>query len=140
MKNKHNTMNSSSTAKTYMRFQNHLLNAEDRENSICALVEVIAKKSGDEPWIVTIDKKKQNSNKRLRRISIDKFYEIVTVDRDAFAKICMQLPKTIEKIVNENEYLKIGEDTVYKELIDINKDITIALYTLAFKDYEGFDL
>lgn len=42
MKNKHNTMNSSSSQKTYMRMQNTLLN---NPKAICMLVEVIAKKS-----------------------------------------------------------------------------------------------
>ena len=42
MKNKHNTMNSSSSAKTYIRMQNKIL--EDSENT-CCLVEIIAKRS-----------------------------------------------------------------------------------------------
>lgn len=44
MKNKHNTMNSSSSAKTYMRMQNKVL--QDNENK-CLLVEVIAKHHQD---------------------------------------------------------------------------------------------
>lgn len=139
MKNKHNTMNSSSSAKTYMRFQNHLLNSEDKDNSICALVEIIAKKSSNEPWVVSVDGLKQDENANLRRISIDKFYEIVTGDRLAFRKICEQLPITIEKILLLEKQLKVEEDTVYKELLEIDNDILIALYKLAFKTYEGFD-
>lgn len=42
MKNKHNTMNSSSGAKTYMRFQNTIIK---NRNAKCYLVEIIAKKS-----------------------------------------------------------------------------------------------
>ena len=68
MKNKHNTMNSSSSAKTYMRMQNQLLSSE---KSICALVEVISTKSQNIPWVVTIDNIKQLPNERLRKISID---------------------------------------------------------------------
>ena len=41
MKNKHNTMNSSSSAKTYMRMLNTLVQDVD---STCLLVEIIAKK------------------------------------------------------------------------------------------------
>ena len=40
MKNKHNTMNSSSSQKTYMRMQNTLLNDK---GAVCMLVEVIAR-------------------------------------------------------------------------------------------------
>lgn len=139
MKNKHNTMNSSSSAKTYMKFQNHLLNSDDREVSVCALVEVLAKESQDEEWIITLDKIKQKANKRLRRISIDKFYEIVTGDKEAFKKICVQLPITIEKILKSQETLKVQNDTVIEELLQMDNNILMALYKLAFETYEGFD-
>lgn len=140
MKNKHNTMNSSSSVKTYMKMQNHLLNADDKDKSICALVEVISKRSQNIPWVITLDKKKQLPNERLRRISIDKFYEIVTGDNEAFKKICFQLPKTIEKIIEKNKALQVEKDTVFEELEIIDKDILVSLYKLAFSTYEGFDL
>lgn len=138
MKNKHNTMNSSSSGKTFMKMQNHLLNADDRNRSICALLEVIAKKSQNIPWVITLDKVKQSSNERLRRISIDKFYEIVTGDKNAFRLICEQLPITIEKIISNNKSLKVQKDTVFEELEKIDKDTLLALYKLAFSTYEGF--
>ncbi len=52
MKNKHNTMNSSSSQKTYMRMQNTLL-----QDSIatCYLVEVIAKHSQNIIWHCSLD-------------------------------------------------------------------------------------
>ncbi len=139
MKNKHNTMNSSASAKTYMKFQNHLLNSKDKNQSICALVEVIAKNSQDKEWIVTVDKVKQKANKQLRRISVDKFYEIVTGDKNAFKKLCEQLPISIEKIINEQKSFKVEKDSVLDELLEIDKDILLALYKLAFKKYEGFN-
>lgn len=80
MKNKHNTMNSSASQKTYMKMQNQLL--QDK-NCICALVEVIAKHSQNIEWQISIDYNSVN-NKRIRRISIDKFYEIITGDKNAF--------------------------------------------------------
>ncbi len=139
MKNKHNTMNSSSSSKIFMRMQNHLLNSKDRENSICALVEVIAKQSQNIPWVITLDSVKQHSNERLRRISMDKFYEIVTGEKYAFRDICIQLPKTIEKIIVANNSLQVKEDTVVEELEKLGSDKLIALYKLAFKTYEGFN-
>ncbi|MGN8540391.1 Eco47II family restriction endonuclease, partial [Helicobacter pylori] len=66
MKNKHNTMNSSASSKTYMRMQNALLN---EPNCICVLVEVIAKTSSNKEWVITLDGEKQRENPRLRRIS-----------------------------------------------------------------------
>ena len=121
-----------------MRMQNHLLNSEDRENSICALVEVIAKQSQNIPWVITLDGVKQQSNERLRRISIDKFYEIVTGEQYAFRDICIQLPKTIEKIIKTNESLQVMQDTVFEELKKLGSDRLITLYKIAFETYEGF--
>lgn len=138
MKNKHNTMNSSASGKTFMKMQNHLLNAEDKDRSICALVEVIAKKSQNKPWVITLDKIKQTPNEQLRRISIDKFYEIVTGNPNAFKMICEQLPVTIEKVIADNKALQVEKDTVFEELETINKDTLLALYKLTFSTYEGF--
>lgn len=138
MKNKHNTMNNSAALTTYMKMQNHLLNADDNNKSICALVEVIAKTSHDVPWSITVNKEKQLKNERLRRISIDKFYEIVTGDRTAFKQVCNQLPITINKLIHDNKTLVVQEDSVYEELRQIDEDILIALYQLAFSNYCGF--
>ena len=52
MKNKHNTMNSSSSQKTYMRMQNTLLNDK---NATCMLVEVIASNSQNMTWTSSLD-------------------------------------------------------------------------------------
>lgn len=139
IKNKHNTMNSSSSGRTFMRMQNHLLNSEDKDMSICALVEVIAKRSQNIPWVITIDGLKQNRNERLRRISIDKFYEIVTGDKNSFRYLCEQLPITIEKILMDNQSLQVEKDTVFEGLEKIDTNILLALYKLAFSTYEGFD-
>ncbi len=138
MKNKHNTMNSSSAAKTYMKFQSHLLNSIDRENSVCALVEVLVPQSRDIPWIISIDKKRQISNSKLRRISIDRFYSIVTGDSDAFKKLCYQLPITINELLAKNILPLVEEDTVISSLKEIDQDYLNALYKLVFSSYEGF--
>lgn len=140
LKNKHNTMNSSSSAKTFMRAQGHLLNSFDKDTSVCALVEVIAKESGDKPWVVTLDGIKQKENQRIRRISIDKFYEIVTGDRMAFRDLCFQLPRTIEKVIAQDKEFQVKRDTVLDELHALDNDILSALYRLAFSTYEGFDI
>lgn len=70
---------------------------------------------------------------------MDKFYEIVTGDKEAFYKICMELPKLIDEIIKENKELQVGLDTVVDELREKNSDLLKALYLLAFKEYAGFD-
>lgn len=135
MKNKHNTMNSSSSQKTYMRMLNQILK---EENCKCYLVEIIAKHSQNITWRVSLDNE-QVSNERIKRVSIDKFYEEITGDKDAFFKICKVLPEVIDKIIEENKNFAVADDTVILELLNIDEDILKSLYLLAFKEYEGFN-
>ena len=134
MKNKHNTMNSSSSAKTYMRFQNTII--QNREAK-CFLVEIIAKSSQNTPWVVTLDGKKQPSNESIRRVSIDKFYEIVTKDKFAFQKLCSVLPIVIKDAV-ETIKTRNKKNTVFEELNNLSSDLLTSIYLLSFEKYEGF--
>ena len=136
MKNKHNTMNSAASAKTYMKMQGQLLSDDD---CACFLVEVIAKKSQNIAWQVSLDGHKQK-HRRIRRVSIDEFYKIVTGEDDAFYKLCMILPRMIEDVISEFENLKIPSDTVFEELKNnsAEKSFEIALYMLGFDSYLGF--
>lgn len=134
LKNKHNTMNSSSSAKTYMKMQNSII--ED-PTAKCMLVEAIATKSQDIPWVITIDGKKQKNNENIRRVSIDKFYDKVTKVENSFSKLCSVLPIVIEDVVSNDE-ARSKQNTVYSELTTISKDIETSIYLLAFKHYESF--
>ena len=136
MKNKHNTMNSAASAKTYMKMQGQLLSDDD---CACFLVEVIAKKSQNITWQVSLDGHKQK-HRRIRRVSIDEFYKIVTGEDDAFYQLCMILPKMIEEVISDFENLKIPNDTVFEELKNNSsaKSFELALYMLGFKNYLGF--
>lgn len=141
MKNKHNTMNSASSSKTYIKMQNQLLNDDD---CACFLVEAIAQKSQNIKWETTVDQNKV-PHKRIRRVSIDNFYALVTGEDDAFYQICMVLPETIENVVNNNSNIEIPNDTVLTELKNISLKLTgridtlaIAIYMLGFNTYNGF--
>ncbi|GAA8352455.1 Eco47II family restriction endonuclease [Helicobacter pylori] len=134
MKNKHNTMNSAASSKTYMRMQSTLLS---EPNCICALVEVIAKVSSDKEWVITLDGEKQSFNPRLRRISIDKFYHLVTDDNLAFKKLCLQLPITLKALLHSEDITP--KDSVLEELQALHPNMLFALYKLAFGSYDGFE-
>lgn len=138
MKNKHNTMNSASAAKTYMKMQNQVMRDDD---SVCFLVEAIAKRSQNITWQVTLDGEKIK-HKAIRRVSMDKFYEIVTGKPNAFYDMCMYLPEVIEEIIKENGESIIPKDTVYSELQEVagknNERFALALYMLGFPTYNGF--
>ncbi len=133
LKNKHNTMNSASSQKTYMKMQEKLLQ-DDR--AVCMLVEVIAKKSQNVKWTTTVDGK-VFSHDRIRRISIDKFYEIVFGDSEAFFKLCRALPDILDDAIAELQRGSINNN-VYEELNQLSPDMSKSLYLLAFKTYDGF--
>ena len=133
MKNKHNTMNSSAAQKTYLKMTIQLL----EEDCDCYLVEIIAKKSQNIIWSISLDYQK-TTNEHIRRVSIDKFYEEVTGNKNAFYLICKNLPNIIDEIISENKELSVEEDTVISELKQNNPDILKSLYMLAFSTYEGF--
>ena len=133
MKNKHNTMNSKSSSATYMMMQNKLL--ED-DKATCMLVEVIAKNSQNIKWSVSLNCNPM-SNDRIRRVSIDKFYQIVTGEKDAFKQLVEALPTVMDDVLEEIQQNGI-ENTVFEELKGIDKNILKSLYLLSFKKYEGF--
>lgn len=135
LKNKHNTMNSSSASKTYMR----MLDKIAKEPTFkCFLVEVIAIKNQDIPWTMSLDGEPM-SNDRIRRVSLDNFYEIVTGIPNAFKLLCDVLPDVIDDILTDfpNEYNK-EDDTVIKELKNLNSDILEQLFKDTFSGYKGF--
>ena len=138
MKNKHNTMNSSASAKTYIRMQSQLLADDD---CACFLVEVIAKQSQNIAWTVSVDGQ-QKKHRRIRRVSIDKFYSLVTGQDDAFYQMCTALPNVIEKVVSSSAASVVPRDSIIGELNELadakNGSFVLALYMLGFSTYSGF--
>lgn len=134
MKNKHNTMNSAASQKTYMKMQNKIVRDS---RATCMLVEAIATKSQNKTWIVTVDKEQFN-NEHIRRVSMDKFYEIVFGDAQAFAKLCRALPDILDDVIAEMSRGD-NQNTVFAELAAISPNIMKSLYLLAFRTYDGFD-
>lgn len=133
LKNKHNTMNKAAAKNTYMKCQNKLLYDDD---CICMLVETIAKHSQDIIWV-----NEGMKHRKIRRVSIDKFYAITTGVEDAFYQLCLVLPDVIEKVISNAE-TPIPNDTAYTEIkktADAKKiSMSMAFYLLGFKEYSGF--
>lgn len=143
MKNKHNTMNSASSGKTYIKMQSQILEDDD---CACLLVEAIAKRSQNIKWSATVDGKKVQ-HKLIRRVSMDQFYAMVTGEEDAFYQMCMVLPEVIQKVVNTSERVSVPNDSVLSELDKISglfegatPDLSMAaaVYMLGFGSYLGF--
>ena len=143
MKNKHNTMNSASAGKTYIKMQHQLLEDDD---CACFLVEAIAQRSQNIKWETTVDGKKV-SHKKIRRVSVDQFYALVTGEEYAFYQVCKALPVVIREVMDDGEKSITPHDTVLEELHRIADAINIgteelsmamAIYLLGFSTYKGF--
>ena len=83
----------------------------------------------------------------IRRVSLDQFYALVTGQEDAFYQMCMMLPSTIQKAVDELEESVVPHDTVIDELKELAKKqniddenlaVAMAVYMLGFGSYKGF--
>lgn len=97
IKNKHNTMNSSSTEALYQKLERF---ANEYPNSKCYWVQILAIGSFNEHWSVSFDKGTRKYNhSNVYKISGDKFYELLSGERDALYNIYKALPVAI------NDYL-----------------------------------
>ena len=95
-------------------------------------------KTQNKPWKPTFDGIKKETDERIRRISIDKFYEIITGDKHAFFKLIITLPKILKEIVSEEGVISTNENTALNELEKQNPNHLLALFNLSFQQYEGF--
>lgn len=137
-------MNSASSGKTFIKMQNQLLKDDD---CACFLVEAISKQSQNIKWEPKVDGEKVG-HKFIRRVSLDQFYFMVTGEKDAFYKMCMNLPSVAEKAVEKMGTEIVPNDTVFEEIImkaegNIEDDSELAvarvIYLLGFSTYLGFD-
>ena len=126
-------MNSSAATANYLKMQDKILKDD---KATCYLVQVIAKHSVDEPWVISL-KGIQYNHYRIRKISIDKFYNLVFGEPDCFMRLCKALPNILNDIIQDMPSAKLT-NTVLDELGVLNQDIFRSLYLLAFSTYEGF--
>ena len=144
LKNKHNTMNSSSTESTFQKLERY---AAKYPQSTCYLIEVVASQSQNILWSTTCSGT-YYSHPRIRRISIDKFYELATGRPNAFKELCdairLATPKVIE-YVKEHEGQDVATMTTnkaFEELVARAKCQGSTELDTIFKDnftgYNGF--
>lgn len=96
IKNKHNTMNSSSSEALFQKLARY---ADDYKKAKCYWVQILAKGSFNEPWKGEINGK-EYSHSRVFKISGDQFYALLSGQDDAFFQLYKALPEAID------DYLK----------------------------------
>jgi hypothetical protein len=96
IKNKHNTMNSSSAEALFQKLARY---ANDYKKAKCYWVQILAKGSFCELWTAEINGK-EYSHSRVYKVSGDQFYALLSGQDDALFELYKALPKAI------NDYLK----------------------------------
>lgn len=140
IKNKHNTMNSSSAESLYQKLQRY---ADEHKQATCYWVQILAKKSFNERWTGDINGKQYNHT-RVYKISGDKFYELLTGEKDAFYQMLTILPAAIDEYLLTIEHLTSNiehsalED-IEKEAKDSNRRLLEQITFDNYKYYLGFD-
>ena len=108
------------------------------DQATCMLVEVIAKQSQNIPWSLSLDGEYITHNK-IRRVSIDKLYELVTGNQIAFFQLCEALPLVLDDVIKDTNRGVI-ENSVFENIKAPSEDILKSLYKISFETYEGFQI
>lgn len=140
IKNKHNTMNSSSSEALFQKLARY---ADDYKKAKCYWVQILAKGSFNEHWKGDINGK-EYSHSRVFKISGDQFYALLSGQNDALFQLYSALPKAIEDYLKtyksesnakENSALKEITSKTEKSKRSILDQITFENYSY----YLGFD-
>jgi len=140
IKNKHNTMNSSSAESLFQKLRDY---ADDYKKAKCYWVQILAKGSFCELWKGDINGK-EYSHSRVYKISGDQFYALLSGKENALFQLYKVLPTAI------NDYLSSTEksDTVKENsaLDEIKSETKTSKRTIldqiTFENYSyylGFD-
>ena len=133
IKNKHNTMNSSSAEALFQKLTRY---ADTYKKAKCYWVQILAKSSFNELWRGEINGK-EYSHSRVYKISGDQFYALLSGQDDALLQLYKALPKAIEKYMksqkaeqSEKENSALGEIN-----IEVEKSKRSIIDQITFENY-----
>lgn len=141
IKNKHNTMNSSATENLYQKLQGY---AEENSEATCYWVQVISTKSFDEQWSASFRGKDYN-HPRVRKISGDKFYALLSGVEDALYQIYNALPTVIDVVlaqrgITESLHSQVtAVTTITEKATTAKRSLLDQLAVDNLSYYDGFD-
>lgn len=140
IKNKHNTMNSSSSEALFQKLARF---ADDYKKAKCYWVQILAKGSFNEHWKGEINGK-EYSHSRVFKISGDQFYALLSGQDDALFQLYKVLPNAIDeylKSIKKDESIK--ENSALDEITsETEKSKRSILDQITFENYSyylGFD-
>lgn len=141
IKNKHNTMNSSSSEALFQKLSRY---ADTYKKSKCYWVQVLAKNSFCELWKGEINGK-EYSHSRVYKISGDQFYSLLSGKSDALFQLYKKLPIVVKDYLDSIEKSEsVKQNSALEEIkseIQTTSKRTI-LDQITFENYSyylGFD-
>jgi len=140
IKNKHNTMNSSSAESLFQKLARY---ADTYKEAKCYWVQILAKGSFNEKWYGEINGK-EYSHSRVYKISGDQFYTLLTGNETAFFDLYNALPSAISDYLNslQDKGTK-QENSALSEIQEITSETNRSIFDqITFENYGyylGFD-
>lgn len=140
IKNKHNTMNSSSAESLFQKLARY---ADNYKQAKCYWVQILAKGSFNERWTGEINGKEYNHS-RVFKISGDQFYALLTGQEDALYQLYKVLPLAIEDYLSSlNQQVESTKnsalDEIKSETIVSERSILDQITFENYGYYFGFD-
>jgi len=137
IKNKHNTMNSSSSEALFQKLARY---ADTYKKSKCYWVQILAKNSFCDLWKGEINGK-EYSHSRVYKISGDQFYHLLTGKEDAFFQLYKNLPLAIKDYLNslEKNNKSTSENSALEEIkLEIETSKRTILDQITFENYSYY--
>lgn len=140
IKNKHNTMNSSSAEALFQKLARY---ADTYKKANCYWVQILAKNSFNEHWKGEINGK-EYTHSRVFRISGDKFYALLSGKEDALYQLYKALPVAVDDYMASSKPHKgVHENSALEEITaETEKSKRSILDQITFDNYSyylGFD-
>jgi hypothetical protein len=140
IKNKHNTMNSSSAEALFQKLSRY---ADDYKKCKCYWVQVLAKSSFCEHWKGDINGK-EYGHSRVYKISGDQFYALLSGKENALFQLYATLPKAVKDYLNsieKSDSIKENSalDEIKSETKTSKRTILDQITFENFSFYIGFD-
>lgn len=139
IKNKHNTMNSSSAESLFQKLSHY---ADTYKKAKCYWVQILAKSSFNEHWKGEINGK-EYSHSRVCKISGDQFYKLLTGNENALFDLYQSLPNAIEDFLHQTQSSKKSENSALNEISESAKNSNRKILDeITFENYSyylGFD-
>ena len=139
IKNKHNTMNSSSAESLFQKLSKY---ADTYKQAKCYWVQILAKNSFNEKWFGEINGK-EYSHSRVYKISGDQFYKLLSGKENALFELYKALPIAIADFLKKQENEESANNSALKEITASSKTSKrTILNEITFENYGyylGFD-